>query len=97
MKLNAVSVLRNGLNYLEQWKKKFEIYEVYVLKEIIKTLIIIYLYQLHLFNAVLRYLPDLVTVFFCENFCKYFLKRYPSEFVLKIFIMLISKPGWKNI
>lgn len=22
MKLNAVSVLRNGLNYLEQWKKK---------------------------------------------------------------------------
>lgn len=74
MKLNAVSVLRNGLNYLEQWKKKFEIYEVYVLKEIIKTLIIIYLYQLNLFNAVLRYLPDWVTVifFFAKIFANIF-------------------------
>lgn len=68
------------------------------MKEIIKTFIIIYLYQLHLFNAVLRYLPDLVTVFFffCKNICKYFLKRYPSEFVLKIFMMLISKTRVKK-
>lgn len=83
MKLNAVSVLRNGLNYLEQWKKKFEIYEVYVLKEIIKTLIIIYLYQLHLFNAVLRYLPDLVTVFFF--FAKIFANIFKKDTLLNLF------------
>lgn len=59
-------------------------YEVYVLKEIIRMLMCSCLYQLHLLNAVLKYLPDSVTVVFSlQKLWQIFLKRYPSEFVLK--------------